>query len=136
MSGRLSGKVAVVTGGAGGFGKAIATTFQKEGAKVVITDLSEDLGNAAAKEIGATFISADVTKKEDWEKVLKQTVDSFGSLDIVVNNAGTTYANKVSSIPPAKASTDQVTSQRKHSSRMITISVSTSMSSQFFGPPT
>ncbi|MBA7492577.1 3-beta-hydroxysteroid dehydrogenase [subsurface metagenome] len=99
MSGRLNGKVAVVTGGASGFGKGIATTYRKEGAEVVITDLSEDTGSAVAKEIGATFVRADVTKREDWEKVLKSTVDAHGRLDIVVNNAGTTYPNKVSSLP-------------------------------------
>lgn len=95
MTGRLEGKVAIVTGGAGGFGKAIATKFRKEGASVVITDLSEDAGNATAKDIGATFVRADVTKREDWEKVLKQTLEAAGGLDIVVNNAGTTYSNKV-----------------------------------------
>lgn len=96
MPGRLDGKVAVVTGGASGFGKAIATTYRKEGAQVIITDLSEDTGSAVAKEIGGTFVRADVTKREDWEKVLKSAVDAHGSLDIVVNNAGTTYPNKVS----------------------------------------
>lgn len=95
MPGRLEGRVAIVTGAASGFGKAIATTFRREGANVVITDLSEDTGNAVAKEIGATFARADVTKREDWEKVLQQAIDSFGRLDIVINNAGTTYANKV-----------------------------------------
>lgn len=94
MAGRLDGKVAIVTGGASGFGKAIATKFQKEGASVVITDLSEDTGNAVAKEIGATFVRADVTKRDDWEKVLKQTLEKAGGLDIVINNAGTTYSNK------------------------------------------
>lgn len=98
MPGRMSGKVAIVTGAGGGFGKAIATTYKSEGAEVVITDLIEEAGNAVAKEIGATFIRADVTKREDWEKVLKQTVDAHGQVDVVVNNAGTTYANKVSSI--------------------------------------
>lgn len=95
MSGRLKGKVAVVTGGASGFGKGIATTYSSEGAAVVITDLSEEAGVAVANEIGATFIRADVTKREDWEKVLKHTTEAHGSVDIVVNNAGTTYANKV-----------------------------------------
>ena len=95
MSKRLEGKVAIVTGGASGFGKAIATTFVREGAKVVITDLSEDAGNAVAKDINATFVRADVTKRDDWEKVLKQTLEQAGGLDIVINNAGTTYANKV-----------------------------------------
>lgn len=93
---RLNGKVAVVTGGAQGFGKSIATKFKKEGAQVIITDLNEELGNTTAKEIGVTFVKADVTKREDWENVLKTAVDQFGKLDTVVNNAGTTYSNKVS----------------------------------------
>lgn len=92
----MKGKVAIVTGGASGFGKGIATKFRSEGASVIITDLSEETGTAVAKEIGATFVKADVTKREDWEKVLKQAIDNFGRLDTVVNNAGTTYANKVS----------------------------------------
>ena len=96
MPNRLDGRVAVVTGGASGFGKAIATTFRKEGANVIITDLSEDTGNAAANDIGATFLRADVTKREDWEKVLQTALDKHGKLDVVVNNAGTTYPNKVS----------------------------------------
>lgn len=79
-----------------GFGKAIATTFRREGANVVMTDLTEDTGSAVAKDIGATFVRADVTSRDDWEKVLKQALDSYGQIDIVVNNAGTTYANKVS----------------------------------------
>lgn len=95
MPDRMKGKVAIVTGGASGFGKGIATTFQTEGGSVVITDLSEDTGSAVAKEIGATFVRADVTKRDDWEKVLKQTLESYGRLDVVINNAGTTYANKV-----------------------------------------
>lgn len=94
--GRLDGKVAVVTGGGSGFGKAIATTYRKEGAQVILTDLSEETGSAAAKDIGAIFIKADVTSRDDWEKVLKHAVDQCGKLDIVVNNAGTTYSNKVS----------------------------------------
>ena len=95
MAGRLKGQVAIVTGGASGFGKSIATTFVKEGAAVIITDLSEDTGSAVAKEIGASFLRADVTKREDWEKVLKLALDNHGQLDIVINNAGTTYSNKV-----------------------------------------
>lgn len=109
MSGRVQGKVAVVTGGAAGFGKAIAATFVKEGAKVLITDLNEEVGTATAKEVGATFVRADVTKREDWEKVLKQAVDNHGQLDIVVNNAGTTYANKASLFCISTSSTDWVT---------------------------
>ena len=93
--GLLEGKVAVVTGGVGGLGTGIAEKFIKEGAKVIITDLAEELGQKTAGEIKAEFVKADVTKKADWENVVKQADEKFGRLDIVVNNAGTTYRNKV-----------------------------------------
>ncbi|TQS31485.1 hypothetical protein Golomagni_08231 [Golovinomyces magnicellulatus] len=92
--GRLEGKVAIVTGGASGFGKGIATKYVQEGAKVLIADLSEDAGAAVAKELGCRSLKVDVTKRADWEAALKDVVDNFGHLDIVVNNAGTTYSNK------------------------------------------
>jgi NADP-dependent 3-hydroxy acid dehydrogenase YdfG len=88
MPGRLSGKVAIVTGGGSGFGKAISTKYVHEGAKVLIAELSEESGAAVAKELGCESIQADVTKRGDWEKVLKKTVDTYGGVDIVVNNAG------------------------------------------------
>lgn len=91
---RLEGKVAIVTGGASGFGKGIATKFVQEGAKVLIADLSEAAGQAAGKELGCAFTVADVTKREDWERILKESVEKFGKLDIVVNNAGAAYVNK------------------------------------------
>ncbi|KAI8627608.1 3-oxoacyl-reductase [Xylariaceae sp. FL1651] len=91
---RLEGKVAIVTGGASGFGKGIATKFVEEGAKVLIADLSDEAGQTVAKEIGCVFAIGDVTKREDWERLLKDAVDKFGKLDIVVNNAGAAYPNK------------------------------------------
>ncbi|KKY33940.1 putative short-chain dehydrogenase reductase family [Diaporthe ampelina] len=96
MSRRLEGKVAIVTGGASGFGKGIATKFVQEGAKVIVADLSAEAGQAVASELGssATFQRADVTKREDWEQLLKAATEQFGGLDAVVNNAGTTYPNK------------------------------------------
>ncbi|KAK7431381.1 hypothetical protein QQZ08_002152 [Neonectria magnoliae] len=93
-SGRLDGKVAIITGAASGFGKGIATKFVHEGCKVLIADLSEEAGMAAAKELGCSFKKADVTKKADWEALWSETLSVFGQLDIVVNNAGATYANK------------------------------------------
>ncbi len=92
--GRLDGKVAIVTGGASGFGKGIADKFTKEGAKVVIADLTEDSGSAVAKELGCAFLRADVTKRDDWSALLKTALDNYGGLDIVINNAGATYKNK------------------------------------------
>ncbi|KAI2622756.1 3-oxoacyl-reductase [Hypomontagnella submonticulosa] len=91
---RLEGKVAIVTGGASGFGKGIAAKFVEEGARIIIADLSEESGRAAAQELGCNFAVADVTKREDWERLLKAAIDAYGQLDIVVNNAGATYANK------------------------------------------
>jgi NAD(P)-dependent dehydrogenase (short-subunit alcohol dehydrogenase family) len=77
-----------------GFGKTIAEKFIAEGAKVVIADFKQELGEAAAKELNATFHLTDVTKIDNWESLLKKTVDTHGQCDIVINNAGSTYRNK------------------------------------------
>ncbi|KXJ86371.1 3-oxoacyl-reductase [Microdochium bolleyi] len=94
--GRLDGKIAIVTGGASGFGKGTAAKFIAEGAKVVIADLSTDSGTAVAAELGqnCAFARADVTSRDDWASLLKLALDTFGGLDIVVNNAGASYTNK------------------------------------------
>jgi NAD(P)-dependent dehydrogenase (short-subunit alcohol dehydrogenase family) len=94
MQGRLRQKVAIVTGAASGFGRGIASKFVSEGAKVIIADLSKDAGSSAATELNCEFFAADITQKEDWAALLKHTLDKFGHLDIVVNNAGASYANK------------------------------------------
>lgn len=96
MPGRLEGKVAIVTGGAGGFGKGIAEKFIAEGAKVVIADFAEEAGQKTAAEVKAEFVRTDITKRAEWENLAKVTVEKFGQIDVVVNNAGTTYRNKVS----------------------------------------
>ncbi|OAQ97296.1 hypothetical protein LLEC1_00067 [Akanthomyces lecanii] len=100
-SGRLDGKVAIVTGGASGFGKGIAEKFVNEGGKVVIADLSVDNGNAVAAELKCTFVKTDVTQRADWARLLATALETYGQLDIVVNNAGATYSNK-----PAEQVTD------------------------------
>lgn len=92
---RLQGKIAVVTGGASGFGEGIALKFHQEGAKVIITDITDDLGAQTAKNIGCDFLKADATSREDWQRVLDYAVEKYGRLDIVVNNAGTSHVNKV-----------------------------------------
>ncbi|KAI5919432.1 3-oxoacyl-reductase [Camillea tinctor] len=90
---RLQGKTAIVTGGASGFGRGIATKFAEEGARVIIADLSEEAGREAAKELSCNFVRADVTKREDWERLLQEATSASGQLDIVVNNAGAAYTN-------------------------------------------
>jgi 3-oxoacyl-[acyl-carrier protein] reductase len=96
---RLNGKVAVITGAASGFGRGIAQTFAREGASVVIADLSVEAGQAAAAEIKteggrAEFVRCDVSKSADVASLLQATVSAFGACHIVVNNAGTTHKNQ------------------------------------------
>ena len=88
--GRLADKVAIVTGGGSGIGKATAKKFAEEGASVVVTDVNANAGHVAVEEIGgsAVFVSHDVTDEGEWEQVMQETVDRFGKVDILVNNAG------------------------------------------------
>ena len=91
--GRLSGKVALISGGSRGQGEAEAILFSSEGAKVVLGDILDSEGLAVASEInesggGALYVHLDVTSKDDWDSAVKQTLENFGGLDILVNNAG------------------------------------------------
>ena len=93
---RLQGKVALVTGGASGFGSEIVRQFVKEGAKVVNMDLNGEGASKVAHGAGGgtVAVAGDVTKRADVEAAVKAAVDNFGKLDIVVNNAGWTFHNK------------------------------------------
>ena len=88
--GRLSGKIAVVTGGAQGFGLGIATEMYLQGADVVIADLNFEQALAAAAKLGgrAFAVSADVSNEASVEKMICSAVERFGGLDILVSNAG------------------------------------------------
>ena len=88
--GRLNGKVAIVTGGAQGQGAAICRGFVAEGAKVVVADIAADEGELLAKELGdaALFRRHDVTSEDDWTATVAAAVDTFGRVDVLVNNAG------------------------------------------------
>jgi 3alpha(or 20beta)-hydroxysteroid dehydrogenase len=88
--GQLDGKVAIITGGARGMGKAHVKRFVAEGAKVVFGDLLEEEGAKLAAELGdnVRFMRMDVTKPEDWDAVVQLATGTFGKLDVLVNNAG------------------------------------------------
>lgn len=92
---RLEGKRTLVTGAASGFGKGIAETYIREGAKVAVVDLNEEGAKAVAKELGenAIAVKCDVSKGDQVQAAVDATVEAFGGLDIVVNNAGWTNPN-------------------------------------------
>jgi 3-oxoacyl-[acyl-carrier protein] reductase len=85
---RLKDRVALITGGAAGIGKATAVRFTEEGAKVVICDVNEELGRAAAAEIGADFYKVNVADRQDVQNWVDAVVEKYGRIDILVNNAG------------------------------------------------
>ncbi len=90
---RLHGKIAIVTGGGGGFGEGIARMFAAEGAHVVVADLNAEAAKRVASEISGLAVAGDVSKGEDVARMVQAAIDRFGGLDIVVNNAGTTHRN-------------------------------------------
>jgi len=90
---RLDGKVALITGGAKGQGREEAKLFAKEGAKVVLGDILDNLGQEVAKDIQdtgreATYVHLDVTNETDWKSSIEIVLQKYGRLDILVNNAG------------------------------------------------
>lgn len=87
--GRVEGKVAIITGGASGLGAEDARFLAREGAKVVITDVQDELGAQVAAEIpGAIYLHHDVRSESRWNEVVAETIKAFGRLDVLVNNAG------------------------------------------------
>ncbi|ULQ47735.1 SDR family oxidoreductase [Flagellatimonas centrodinii] len=87
--GRVQDKVAIITGGASGVGREDALLLAREGARVVITDVSEEAGQALAQEIGeqALFVKHDIASEDGWIAAIKAATDAFGGVDILVNNA-------------------------------------------------
>jgi len=92
---QLEGKVAIVTGGAAGFGAGIARAYVAEGAQVVVADIDAERGEKFARELGASasFVRCDVAALADVTGLVRACVDRFGAPEIVVNNAGITHRN-------------------------------------------
>jgi cyclopentanol dehydrogenase len=90
MAGRLDGEVALITGAARGQGEAEARMFAREGAQVVLADIRDELGQRVAREIGpqATYVHLDVSQEAEWQKAVDLAVQTYGTLTILVNNAG------------------------------------------------
>ncbi|MGH7716840.1 MAG: glucose 1-dehydrogenase [Vulcanimicrobiaceae bacterium] len=91
---RLSGKVAIVTGGGSGFGAEICRKYQEEGAQVAVLDVNEAGGKAVAAEIGGRFFRCDVSKREEVAAAVYDTLMAYEKIDVYVNNAGITHKNK------------------------------------------
>ncbi|MFP3125947.1 glucose 1-dehydrogenase [Ectobacillus funiculus] len=102
--GKLTGKVAIITGAASGQGAYEAELFAKEGAKVVATDVQADLLEKVVTEINdsggqAISFKHNVASEEDWQTVVQNTVETYGHVDILINNAGIYIPNKVEDTP-------------------------------------
>jgi 3-oxoacyl-[acyl-carrier protein] reductase len=92
---RLENKIAIITGGASGIGKATAEKFVQEGAKVIIWDLDEKRGNELAISLGAKFAKVNTSNYQEIEQAAKAVNDEFGRIDILINNAGITRDSTV-----------------------------------------
>jgi len=95
MAGRLEGKVVLITGGASGIGAAHARTFAAEGAKILIGDIQDQMGQEVADAIGITnsggqaaYTNLDVTSEKSWNDAVKKAVNLYGKLTTLINNAG------------------------------------------------
>src|SRR5689334_11926722 len=84
----FDGRVVIITGAANGMGAAHARAFARAGASVVLADVADDAGAALAAELGATYAHLDVSSEDDWTRVVAQTEQQHGGVDVLVNNAG------------------------------------------------
>lgn len=101
---RLKGKVAIVTGGGSGIGEATALTFAKEGARVTVADVADSPGNNTVEQIRASggdgiYVHADVTSASEIQSVVRETIDNYGRLDVLFNNAGIAMRLGVAELP-------------------------------------
>lgn len=101
----LTGQVAIVTGAAQGMGESFARQLAAAGAKVVVSDINDALGQAVADSIGenACFLHHDVSSADDWRRVIAATEDKFGPVSTLVNNAGIAWFESLENSPEAEA---------------------------------
>lgn len=102
--GRVEGKVAIITGGARGMGASHARLLAAEGAKVVVADILDDEGGKLADELGesAWYAHLDVTRQDQWAETVAATVERFGALDVLVNNAGIVNGSTIQQFDPVQ----------------------------------
>ena len=96
----LSGRTALVTGGAQGLGEGMARALAAAGAKVAVADVQDDQGAKVAESIGGTFVHLDVTDDASWEAGVAAAVEGLGGLDVLVNNAGVEITSLVTELDP------------------------------------
>lgn len=103
--GRLENKIAIVTGGAQGQGAEIVRQFVAEGARVVLADISDDLGTAIVDELGeaAIFAHHDVSDPQSWARVVELTAEAFGPVNVLINNAGILRFGDIDKMPIEEA---------------------------------
>lgn len=103
-TGRLQGRIAIITGAAQGMGAQHARVFVAEGARVVLTDLQEQAGQALAAELGpsALFVRHDVSKAQDWDAVIAATRAAFGPANVLINNAAMYFIGPVDEADPER----------------------------------
>ncbi|OMO68445.1 Short-chain dehydrogenase/reductase SDR [Corchorus olitorius] len=110
---RLEGKVALITGGASGIGECTAKVFAHHGAKIVIADIQDELGNSVCEAIGpsnCSYVHGDVTNEDHLKNAVDKAVATYGKLDIMFNNAGIVDANKARIIDNEKSDFERVLS--------------------------
>lgn len=98
---RLSGKVALITGGAQGQGAAAARLFVEEGARVVLADVADEPGKVLADELGeaAHFVHLDVSDEQGWQAAVEEAVATYGGIDVLINNAGILMFSDLTQMP-------------------------------------